>query len=210
MPDTATAPLNRELITLLDGALKDSVAPIYIAIDGHSGSGKSTLAAAISRHYGAQMVSVISSDDFYSGGTAEQWDNRSVEQNTQAVINWQKLKTIITTLKTTAKAHWFAFDWHSDHWDSAAIPFEKKASSAVERHINIIEGVYSARAELADLYDFTILLIVSARIRSQRIIDRDGNTLYQRWNERWSDAENLYFNRICFDNFDLQLDQNQH
>ncbi len=207
MPDQQSGMLDPELVALLDNTLQASQSSIYVAIDGHSGSGKSTLAAAIAKHYGQSNTSIIAGDDFYSGGSVELWDHRSAEQNALLAVNWQRLKTAVTALKSNASTQWLAFDWHSTNWQSNTPPHQTTPESAVQRDINIIEGVYSARAELAALYDCKILLIVPEQIRQQRLKARDGADYCQRWHDRWNTAETVYFQLNCVDNFDIVIEQ---
>ena len=51
--------------------------PILVAIDGGSGAGKSTFARRVGDELGA---AVIDGDDFYAGGTAEEWDAMSAAE----------------------------------------------------------------------------------------------------------------------------------
>jgi uridine kinase len=45
-------------------------APVVVALDGRSGTGKSTLAKQLAATVGAV---IINCDDFYAGGTDEEW-----------------------------------------------------------------------------------------------------------------------------------------
>ncbi|MGI8518644.1 MAG: hypothetical protein ACR2ME_09970, partial [Acidimicrobiia bacterium] len=73
-----------ELADLIADSARDSPTPFIVAIDGRSGAGKSTLALALAAQTGA---TVINGDDFYSGGTAAEWD---------AMPPAEKRKTVLT------------------------------------------------------------------------------------------------------------------
>jgi uridine kinase len=60
----------------------------------------------------------------------------------------------------------------------------------------ILEGVYSARPELADLFDLRVLYDSPADVRRRRIVEREGMGHHSDWNDRWEEAEQWYFNRV--------------
>ena len=61
----------------------------------------------------------------------------------------------------------------------------------------ILEGVYSARPELADLLHLRVLLDTPAEIREARLLEREGEREGEHrrgdWPARWSSAEDHYF-----------------
>ena len=57
----------------------------------------------------------------------------------------------------------------------------------------ILEGVYSARSELADLLHLRVLLDTRAEIREARLLEREGEHRRGDWPARWSSAEDHYF-----------------
>ncbi len=203
MPDHNAVKIPQQLKALLDNKVNDL--PLYIAIDGHSGSGKSTIAQAVKSHYGEAKVTIIEGDDFYTGGSATDWDNRTAPQNAKATINRHQLYGVLNTFKTTGKASWYAFDWHSDHWDATVAPKESQPKQAAVKNINIIEGVYTAAPELWPLYDLHILVTAPHAIRLQRITAREHHC--QSWSNRWLEAENIYFSQRARAEFDLVLNQ---
>jgi uridine kinase len=71
----------------------------------------------------------------------------------------------------------------------------------------IVDGVYSARPELADVVDLRIILEVPSDVRSRRLADRsDPEDLAHFWDR----AEQHYFTDICPpDSFDLRLSPGQ-
>jgi uridine kinase len=70
----------------------------------------------------------------------------------------------------------------------------------------ILEGVYSARPELADLLDLRVLCDIPAEIRRQWIVEREGGDDRNEWNRRWEEAEQWYFGRVMpRDRFDLVI-----
>src|SRR5699024_7932578 len=96
-------------------------APLFVGIDGCSGAGKSTLAEAVSKDL-AEQVTVIEGDDFYAGGSAETWDNRTTAEQVDRVINWSRQRDVLAQLRRDCLAQWDPFDWDGEGWDSDHSP----------------------------------------------------------------------------------------
>ena len=70
----------------------------------------------------------------------------------------------------------------------------------------ILDGAYSARPELADLFDLRVLLDAPAGLRRERLIEREGEDYREEWNARWDEAEQWYFDRVAPpESFDLVI-----
>ena len=70
----------------------------------------------------------------------------------------------------------------------------------------LLEGVYSARPELADLLDLRVLVDAPDDIRASRLLAREG-TLGP-WEQQWHEAEDHYFRTIMPQNqFDAIYDE---
>jgi molybdenum cofactor guanylyltransferase len=173
--------------------------PCIIAIDGPSGAGKSTLAAALAL---CTPASVIESDDFYSPhlpGLDETARKEMSDADAAAcIIDWRRLRDeALLPLSQRRTIRYAPFDW--DAYDGSHGP--PKTVSAAD--VVIVDGVYSARPELADLVNVRVLLEVPAEVRSRRLADRpDAPDLVHFWNR----AEQHYFAEICPPHrFDLRL-----
>lgn len=71
----------------------------------------------------------------------------------------------------------------------------------------ILEGVYSARPELAELFDIRVLVDVPADVSDRRVRGREGEAYLEEWERRWSEAEDRYFGSIvAAEEFDVVLD----
>lgn len=186
-------------------------ASLFVAVDGRSGSGKSTLAAVVaelmgSDDSGAPVVTVIEGDQFYGGGSANTWDRRSTEEKVAMVIDWPRQRAVLESLRRDGRATWHEFDWDSDDWDADVAPLAPEAVGCEASPVVILEGAYSARPELADLFDLRVLLEVSTEIRRRRLRERDGEAYQADWEQRWAAAEELYFSRIAPpESFDVVL-----
>jgi len=71
----------------------------------------------------------------------------------------------------------------------------------------ILDGAYSARAELADLVDLSVLIDVPAVIRERRLAAREEPAFLAAWHARWDIAEAFYFTHLRpATSFDLIVD----
>jgi uridine kinase len=158
--------------------------PYLIALDGRSGVGKSTLAARIADNVGA---AIIDGDDFFAGGTALRSDSPALRA--ADCINWTHQRAVLDVLRQGRAASWRAFDW---------VAFDGRLQSSVTelspRPVVILEGVYSARPELADLIDMKVLVTVSDALREARLLAREGSI--GPWERQWHEAEAHYFNEV--------------
>lgn len=190
--------MERLLIAHLEELLRDRSATVLIALDGRSGSGKSTLAATVAARIGA---AVIDGDDFYSGGTAEEWDAMTPAEKAAQCIDWRRQRPALASLARGERASWQSYDWKADDGRLSDDPVVCKPASVV-----ILEGVYSARPELADLEDLRVLVDVPDRVRRERLLRREGEHYRAEWESRWAEAEEYYFSAVMPpEAFDLVL-----
>lgn len=168
--------------------------PLVAAIDGRSGSGKSTLAQRLADELNA---AVIEGDDFYAGGTGLRGDSPAARA--AACIDWRRQRHVLAALRSGRTACWWPFDWDAFDGRSCAQPTEVSP-----RPVIILEGVYSARPELADLVDLRVLVSVPDDVRMARLVAREG--AIGPWERQWHEAEDHYFAAIMPDSrFDVVL-----
>ena len=188
---------------ILDAAAERRAAldrPIVIAIDGPSCVGKSILANAVALRAGG---SVLEGDDFYR--TAVQ--RLSVAQRevisdagvVDAVIDWERLRDeALLPLRARHPATFHPYDWNAD--DGRLAP--PKTIPAAD--VIIVDGVYAARPELAELVDMTVYLGVDPQTRASRYAARNNDPDWARF---WERGEAHYFVHLRPPaSFDLQLD----
>jgi uridine kinase len=170
--------------------------PVLVALDGRSGVGKSTLARRVAHGIDA---TVIEGDDFYAGGTAEQWDAMSPAERADRCIDWRRQRPVLAALGTGQTATWQPYDWAND--GGLASPVSAQPTSVI-----ILEGAYSARPELAGLIDVRVFLLVPDDVREVRLRRREGEDYRVEWEARWASAERHYFTKVMPpQNFDLVL-----
>ena len=163
-------------------------ATVLVAIDGASGAGKSTFALKVGLETEAN---VIDGDDFYAGGSAEMWDAMSPAEKAAHCIDWRRQRPVLDALAKGEPAIWHPYDWDADDGSLAERPVYHDPAPVI-----ILEGVYSARPELADLLDLRVLYDAPREVRQQRIAEREGSDYRTEWNQRWEEAEEWYFTQV--------------
>lgn len=159
-----------------------------VALDGASGAGKSTLAAALAATGGTV---VVDGDDFYAGGTAEKWDAMSAAEKAAHCIDWRRQVPVLAALRQGESASWHPYDWNVG--DGRLLT---RAVTCDPARLVVLDGVYSARPELSDLFDLRVLLDAPPKLRRSRLVEREGAHFLSEWHERWAEAERHYFSRI--------------
>ena len=180
------------LADIVTASAQQKVSPFIVAVDGRSGVGKSTIAQALAERLDA---CVVEGDDFYAGGIELRSD--SAASRAAACIDWTRQRTIIEALAAGRSAHWRAFDWEA--FDGRLCDESTKLEP---RPVVILEGVYAARPELADLLDLRVVLVVPDEERLARLAAREGTI--GPWERQWHEAEHFYFEAIMpIDRFDI-------
>jgi uridine kinase len=185
-------------VTAIERLRSRSSGPVLVALDGRSGSGKTTLAAAAGGRIGAL---VIDGDDFYRGGSGRYWDALDARTKMDLVVDWPRQRAVLARLRRSEAARWCPYDWEADDGR------RRQEITAGPEDIVILDGAYSARPELADLYTLRVVLEVSRGVRRERLLRREGERYRAEWEARWGDAEDLYFETVMPPPaFDLVLD----
>ncbi len=181
--------LSATLVAAITNAASGLARPLIVALDGRSGVGKSTLAAEVAEKLDDCVI--VEGDEFYSGGTNEEWDLRSAEEKVARGIDWHRQRSVLEDLRRGESVRWFGFDW--DAFDGR---LATEATTTRPATVVILEGAYSARPELADLLDLRVLLDTPRVVRMQRLSERDGDTYRDDWFARWDEAEQFYFGSV--------------
>jgi uridine kinase len=173
--------------------------PAVIAIDGPS-TGKSMLATALGLR---SEGSVLECDDFYRHTlpklTSTQREIMSDGAVVDAVIDWERLRAeALLPLRAGRSATFQPYDWIAD--DGRLAP--PKIIPAA--NVIIVEGVYAARSELADLVDVAVYLGVDPDVRVVRYAERADDPDWRRF---WERGEAYYFSAVRPPaSFDIRLD----
>jgi uridine kinase len=172
------------LADMIASSAQHKVSPFIVAIDGRSGVGKSTMAKALAERLDA---CVIEGDDFYAGGIELRSD--SVASRAAACIDWTRQRSVLEALAAGRAAQWRAFDW--DAFDGRLCDEPTKLEP---KPVVILEGVYAARPEIADLLGLRVVIVVPNEVRLARLSAREGTI--GPWERQWHEAEEFYFGSV--------------
>ncbi len=198
MPDVRSAGAADLLVERVLLLASVSPFPVLVALDGRSGAGKSTLARQVGARTGAL---VIDGDDFYRGADGATWDAMGPAEKVHLVIDWRRQRVLLERLRDGEQATWQPYDWEADDGRPAGVVTAGPAA------VVILDGAYSARPELADLFALRVLLELGRDARRDRLLRREGARDRAEWEARWGRAEDLYFEQLMPpDAFDLVLD----
>lgn len=152
---------------------------VLVAIDGPGGAGKSSFADGLRES--DPTIQIVQMDDFYRP-SAERTRSRS---EVGSEFDWRRLRRqVLEPLRRDRPARYQRYDWPSDRlaeWHSI------NAGGIV-----VVEGAYSMRTELADLFDFSIWVESPSDVRLARGLARDGEAMRERWTSEWMPEEDRY------------------
>jgi uridine kinase len=186
MERTETTGIRRLLELIERGRADARDRAVFVALDGRSGAGKSYLADCLLREL--RDLTVVHMDDFYRELPDEKRRQLSAREGVDRFFDWPRLRAeALEPLRAGTPALFRPFDWEAGRLSEGSL--ELLPASVV-----VVEGVYSARPELEDLIDITVLMRVDEVVRRSRLATRhdDPPSLVARWEA----AEDYYFDRI--------------
>jgi len=158
---------------------------LVVAVDGHGASGKSTIAAEVA---GATGAALLHTDDFFHwpAGAPTASGRRRVPP-LDRYYDWRRIRTeALEPLRAGRRAAFRPFDW-----DTGAPA--RDLVTVRPRGIVVLEGVFSAAPQLADLVDQSVLVATGEHERLARLRARVSAA---EWDEQWLAAERAYFSAI--------------
>ncbi|MEO1245463.1 MAG: hypothetical protein AAFX56_07210 [Pseudomonadota bacterium] len=194
----------RRLAGYLEARLVESDTPLIVALDGRSGAGKSTTAQGAAALLNAgegekPRADVIEGDQFYGGGSAELWEQLSLPERLDRVMDWRRQLDVLRALREEGWARWRCFDWDSTEWQDDEPPLCAVYRYSCAAPLILLDGVYSGRPELADAIDLRVLLKPDEDKRRKRLREREGEDYDPDWERRWSEVEEYYFRHVVND-----------
>ncbi len=169
-------------------------ASIVVAIDGQSGAGKSTLAKYIATELNAAL---ILTDDFYAADIPDSdWDARTPAGRVEDVIDWRRLREVLEPLLAGESTKWRTYDFQAGTRPVGTYRWRAEFVEREPASVIILDGAYSARPELVDLIDLSVVVVTSPNIREARLARREDPAFLSRWQKRWGPAEDYYFAQV--------------
>ncbi|MDE2801589.1 MAG: AAA family ATPase [Chloroflexota bacterium] len=155
-----------------------------VAVDGPSGAGKSTLSRTLNGKLPDSQV--VDLEFFYSDIGVDPPDGLSPEECYEQHVDWRALDTqVLRPLRRGEPGRYRLYDWNTGHrgdWVDVA-----------PGGIVVIDGLYSMRPELMDVYDLTVYVDAPPGERLARLAKRPDNPI---WVERWAVGFDWYIDRM--------------
>lgn len=164
--------------------------PLLVAFDGPGGSGKSTIARQVSELLTASgcQTSILEADDLYRVMLDADRAVLSPAEGYEQYFDWQQLEAGLTQLRAGQDFTYEPYNW--DAAEAAPAKVQVKAEGVV-----LVDGVYSLRRQLRDLYDLRVMVSTPRELRQSRQDARGEND--PAWIERWMAAEDFYVGRLA-------------
>ena len=156
---------------------------LVLAIDGHGAAGKSTLADAVARATGAALVHT---DDFFRAWPARSRPAAASARAMACYYDWRRLRAqALDPLRGRRGATFRRFDWERGRGLDGHVTVQPS-------DLVLVEGVFSAAAELSDLVDRSVFVETPEPERLRRL---RRLVTPEEWDEDWLAAERSYFGR---------------
>jgi uridine kinase len=165
---------------------------LVVAIDGHGAAGKTTIAAVVAEATGAALVHT---DDFFeagpgpgeSRGVAPARVSSGAEPGLSAYYDWRRLRDeALEPLRAGRGAAFRRFDWERGAGLDGTV-------LVTPDPLVILEGVFSASPELANLVDRSVYVDTPEPERLRRL---RAQVTPEEWDDEWLTAEHAYFGLI--------------
>ena len=171
---------------------------LLVAIDGLGGAGKSTLARLLEQQLSTLgwVVTVVKHDDFYH--PSDQRENQQAGM-IGCDFDWERLRDqVLIPVREGRLVYYQRYDWEAD------VLTEWRTISTSD--VVLVEGVYTMRCELTDLYDLKIWVKCPRAIRLARGIARDGEEARTIWEQDWMPKEDDYVKtHLPYERADLSI-----
>lgn len=153
---------------------------INLAIDGCAAAGKSTVAQLISSLFPSRIVHM---DDFFLPPAL-----RTPQRFHQpgGNIHYERFEAqVVPGLKAHRAFYYAPYACSTGQY----LPMQEFPAAA----LTIVEGCYSLHPHWANVFDYKLFLDISPKLQKERILQRNGKDMLQRFTQLWIPLEHQYF-----------------
>jgi uridine kinase len=165
--------------------------PVLVGIDGQGGAGKSVLARMLARRLPVSSA-VVEGDDFYSDLDREVRAAFSPSEAYERNFDWRRLldQVLLPARGAVTQLRYQRYDWdlgRRGEWVELPLPV-----------VVIVEGVYTLRRQLRDVFDIKVWVDAPKDVRHLRMrarhegYDDAARHLADRLIDAWEAAEAAY------------------
>lgn len=156
---------------------------VLCAVEGGSASGKTTLSVLLQRVYGC---TVFHMDDYFL--RPEQRTQARLAEPGGNVDRERFYEEVLQPLCSGAPVRCRRYDCAAGQ----LLP----AVEVQPAPLTVVEGAYSMHPMLAEQYDLSVFLRISAEAQRKRILQRNGPEIGQRFFDQWIPLEQRYFDAL--------------
>jgi len=167
-----------QLIARIDELMNEKE-HVLVAIDGDCASGKTTLAGKLAKLYDCNIVHL---DHFFLRP-----EQRTKERLAKpgGNIDYERFsEEVLDNLKANKAFSYRPFNCKTQDFDPTIMISPKK--------LTVIEGSYSHLPVLAELYDLKVFLSIPKDIQLERILQRNGEIMLEKFKNTWIPMEKQY------------------
>lgn len=176
MPADRSAAAARRVINAIARWRAGQPGMLVVAVDGPGASGKSTMAAAVTEATGAALVHT---DHFF-----QPRPGRRAGPSVDQYYDWRRLRAeALEPLRARQNAVFRRFDWDRGRGLDGVV-------TVAPGDLVLLEGVFSASPQLADLVDRSVFVATPGPERLRRL---RGLVAPEEWDADWLLAEQAYF-----------------
>ena len=164
------------------GAISSKINVVF-GIDGMCGSGKSTIAGLLRDIYDCDIIHM---DDFFLPPSL-----RTEERMNEigGNIHYERFREeVADKIKSGKPFEYRVFD--------CSIMDYSGTKTVNPQNLIIVEGSYSLHPMYDSIYDLELYIEISAEVQKQRILARDGEFMWDKFENIWIPMENRYFSEF--------------
>lgn len=151
---------------------------IMVAVDGMAAAGKTSLASLLQQVYACE---ILHADDFFLQ-TSQRTAQRLEEVGGN--IDYERMEKVVSSLRQGGKTNYKPYNCGTQKLG--------EGREITPQRLIVVEGSYTMHKKMIENYDFKIYLSCSGETQKQRILQRNGPKMLERFIEEWIPKEKAY------------------